>query len=410
MDPRFSWMSAAPSSRVMSILNRHGQARFVGGCVRDSLLGAPPGAAGRTDIDIATDILPQDVQRILTDEAIRVVPTGIDHGTVTAIVDKVPLEITTLRSDVTTDGRRATVAFTKDWHEDAQRRDFTINALYLSTQGEVFDPAGGVEDLKARRVRFIGDAAHRIEEDALRILRFLRFSARFAEDLDPLSWDACIAAKDALNALSKERIWQETAKIITHSRGTWALVQAAEKGLLAEILPKPAEVAILDQLHRNEAEVAVDLALAALWPQATRAEFQAAFKPPKAVLGGVEAIRRAYEEAQQESDIQVLLYHHGAAACRGAGALARARGQSLPGALDAVTIATTAIPSFPFRGQDILDRGVAPGPDVTRLLKAIEAAWMKAGFPQEAEELTRLLDQVLAAESGTGPAPGEEGR
>ena len=188
-----------------------GKARYVGGAVRDGLLGLAV-----NDLDIATTLAPQDVLDRLKAAEIKAVPTGIDHGTITAVIAGWPVEITTLRRDVSTDGRRATVAYTDDWREDAARRDFTINALYADPlSGEIADYFGGVADLEARRLRFIGDADARIAEDHLRILRYFRFLARYGDDeLDNMAYAACVSAANSLMALSRERIADELLKLL----------------------------------------------------------------------------------------------------------------------------------------------------------------------------------------------------
>ncbi|NJM35940.1 MAG: CCA tRNA nucleotidyltransferase, partial [Rhodomicrobium sp.] len=204
-------MTSPPASTVVAALEtaRPGGARFVGGCVRDSLLGVP-----FKDIDVATTLRPDEVVGALRDAGLRSAPTGIEHGTVTGIVSGVGVEITTLRADVSTDGRRATVAFTTDWAVDARRRDFTLNALYATPHYEVFDAVGGLEDLAAKRVRFIDAPRDRIREDYLRILRFFRFSARFAGGFDENGLRACAEERAGLKRLSAERVGDEMSSIL----------------------------------------------------------------------------------------------------------------------------------------------------------------------------------------------------
>ena len=205
------WMRAPQTMRVMNALGS-GNARFVGGCVRNMLLGLEVG-----DVDIATVWTPGEATKRLEGAGIKVVPTGIDHGTVTAVVDKIPFEITTLRKDIETDGRRAVVGFTTDWREDALRRDFTMNTLLADMDGHIYDPTGeGIKDLEVGKVRFVGDPATRIQEDYLRILRFFRFHAAYGKgepDSDALA--ACRAAAGKISTLSRERITQEFFKILS---------------------------------------------------------------------------------------------------------------------------------------------------------------------------------------------------
>src|SRR5690606_38179337 len=214
-----------------------------GGCVRNALMGEPV-----ADIDIATTETPQEAQALLEAKGIKVVPTGIDHGTITAVTPTRHFEITTLRVDVATDGRRADVAFTQDWVADASRRDFTMNALYCDADGTVHDPLGGREDIKARRVRFIGDAHERIREDYLRILRFFRFHAWYGKgEPDAASLRACAEEKEGLRQLSGERVRDELLKIASADNAGEAFRQMAAAGILAVVLP---EASRLDRFEK----------------------------------------------------------------------------------------------------------------------------------------------------------------
>ncbi len=230
-----SWFSKPGLQRIFSLLNADGgEARVVGGAVRNALMGLPVG-----DIDMATTLPPQDVVERAKDAGIKAVPTGIDHGTVTLVVDGEGYEVTTLRRDVTTDGRHAEVAFGTDWKEDAERRDLTINALYADASGEVIDLIGGLADIETKTVRFIGDAATRIAEDHLRILRFFRFFAYYGSgrpDADGLR--ASARAKDKLSTLSAERVWSEMKKLLSADDPSRALLWMRQAGVLAQILPR----------------------------------------------------------------------------------------------------------------------------------------------------------------------------
>jgi len=237
--PPQPWMEAPETRAVLAALG--GEGRFVGGCVRDTLLGRAVG-----DIDIATPLTPDEVTRRLNAAGIKVAPTGLTHGTVTAVASGKPFEITTLRHDVETDGRHARVAFTDDWAEDAKRRDFTMNALFLEADGAVFDPMGGLGDLRAHRVRFVGDPMTRIREDVLRILRFYRFHAHYgAGEPDPSARVACRALAHLLPNLSRERVAAELLKLLAAADPVPALRLMKEDGVLAQILP---EAPRLDQL------------------------------------------------------------------------------------------------------------------------------------------------------------------
>ncbi|MGA7489775.1 MAG: CCA tRNA nucleotidyltransferase, partial [Xanthobacteraceae bacterium] len=246
-----AWLAEAPLSDLLAVLDRAGEeARVVGGAVRNALLGEPLG-----DIDIATTALPDEVTRRVQAAGLKAVPTGIEHGTLTVVAAGRPFEVTTLREDVETFGRRATVAYGRDWKRDAERRDFTMNALSASRDGIVHDYVGGLADITARRVRFIGDAGQRIAEDYLRILRFFRFHAAYGEGaLDPEGLAACIAARGGLERLSRERIRMELLKLLMARRAAPALAAMTEAGLLEQVLggvPLLASFANMVKLERG---------------------------------------------------------------------------------------------------------------------------------------------------------------
>src|SRR6266404_5564793 len=223
------WLKSGPTARVLQLLNGNGEeARVVGGAVRNALLKVPTG-----DIDIATTALPDEVMRRAAAAGLKTVPTGIEHGTVTLVVDAHPFEVTTLREDVETFGRKAKVVFGRDWRRDAERRDFTMNALSLARDGTIHDHVGGLADLEARRVRFIGDPATRIAEDYLRILRFFRFHATYGRGVpDPAGLAACIAAREGLSHLSRERVRMEIVKLLLAPHVVPTLAVMTEAGLL----------------------------------------------------------------------------------------------------------------------------------------------------------------------------------
>src|SRR6201996_6519457 len=235
-------MTGLETRAVLAALD--GEGKFVGGAVRNALLNKPV-----ADIDIATPLLPDDVVARLKKAGLGAVPTGIEHGTVTAVVNGKPLEITTLRRDVSTDGRRATVAFTTDWAEDAQRRDFTMNALYADADGEILDTVGGIADLQAGHVRFVGDPITRIKEDYLRILRLFRFHAWYGKgELDDAALKASAAEKAGLAQLSGERIQKEMLKLLAAENPAPVLRVMAASGILGEILPGDLNIARLERL------------------------------------------------------------------------------------------------------------------------------------------------------------------
>ncbi|HWU04426.1 MAG TPA: CCA tRNA nucleotidyltransferase [Novosphingobium sp.] len=390
MDKRLTdaaWLAREDLAGLVAALD--GALRWVGGAVRDSLLGASV-----KDIDAATPLLPEQVIELCRAAGIRTVPTGIDHGTVTALLPGGPVEITTLRHDVSTDGRRATVAFAQEWHEDAARRDFTINALYVDpVSREIFDYFGGLEDLAARRVRFIGDARQRIREDHLRILRYFRFQARFGTTpADAEAESACTELAATLKGLSRERIGMECMNLLGLPAPAATVARMAELGVLAVILPEADPAALPPLIAAEQAHTIAPDALRRL----------AALLPPDVTLAEQVASRFRLSGAQKKRLAQ-------AAARDGLVgnpcALAYRLGEA--GALDRLLIAGAPIaplpgwpiPSMPLKGGDIVARGVKAGPMVARLLQRLETRWIEAGFP-DAQATTALLDAVLAEDGG----------
>jgi len=246
-----TWMAWPQTRLVMEALSAGGQEpRFVGGCVRDTLLGLPV-----KDVDIATPEIPEKVIELIEKAGLRAVPTGINHGTITAVSDGVPFEITTLRRDIETYGRRARVGFTKDWAEDAARRDLTLNALYCDLNGNVSDPVGGWVDLKAGRIRFVGDARTRIEEDILRILRYFRFFAFYGcGPADEAALSACREMAPLIKNLSVERVWKELSTLLLAPDPTLTLSLMATHGILPHLLPEAVRIDLLGPLVRVEVE------------------------------------------------------------------------------------------------------------------------------------------------------------
>ncbi len=393
--PDAEWRARPGLDRIVAALRADGGAvKIVGGAVRDTLLGLPV-----TDIDLATPLLPPDVTRRLAAADIKVIPTGIAHGTVTAIASGDHHEITTLRRDVETDGRRATVAFAGDWREDAARRDFTINALYADPEtGAVDDYFGGIDDLGAGRVRFIGDAATRIAEDHLRILRFYRFAARFGRgDLDAVSHAAVVTARQSLKSLSRERIADEFGKILALSNPRAIIGQMALDGMFAVMLPELDDdfAKTLDRLIANEVAAGVEIAphrrLAALLPADPAIAEQVA--------------SRLRLSTQQRKYLAAVAGHRGAVA-RPVRQLAHAIGieaardvHLISGDAEAVRVlAGWHVPMLPIKGGDIVARGVEVGPEVARILKEVEAAWVVEDFPN-AERVAELVDQKIGRTS-----------
>jgi poly(A) polymerase len=400
------WLSDPAVRRLLEALDAGGvEARFVGGCVRDALLGIAGG-----DIDLATPARPKAVIAALETAKIKALPTGLDHGTVTAVVDVAAkprhFEITTLRRDVATDGRHAIVAFGVDWDEDAARRDFTINAIYLSPEGTLYDPVGGRADLAARRVRFVGDAATRIAEDVLRILRYYRFEARFgAGDGDAAARAACRDAAARLPSLSAERVWRELRGLLSLDDPIRALRMMNEDGVLATILPEATRLdrfaAIARPLGGSERPfpdiplrlaALIDIDRAGAIAVAERLRLSAddrnrladLAKPwPLAPDARDKAQRRAVYRLGRERycDLALLLLAEER--------LGRTRFVKL------TTLAQTwTIPAFPIGGDDVTALGMAPGPRVGWLLAAVKRWWEEGDFAADRTACLARLKQI----------------
>lgn len=368
--------------------------RWVGGAVRDSLLGA-----GVHDVDCATLLTPDLVIDRCRAAGIRTVPTGIEHGTVTAILKDGPVEITTLRRDVATDGRRATIAFAADWREDAARRDFTINALYAHPETlEIADFFGGLADLEARRVRFIGDARARIAEDHLRILRYFRFQARFGAELDAAAESACGELAHTLKGLSRERIAAELLALLALPDPHPTLERMRANGVLGVILPEAcaAQLAALARLIAAEAEQGF---------ASDPVRRLAALLPPSPDVAEMVAARLRLSKAQRNRLV--------CAAERSAGDAANphtlAYRLTVPLAIDRLLLTGADarglrewnVPAFPLKGGAIVARGVSAGPDVARILQQVESRWVAEGFPDSAR-IAAMLDEALAARPKAG--------
>ncbi len=406
---RRPWMEAPATQAVMRALQRAGGAdgaRFVGGCVRNAVLDRPV-----DDIDIATVLTPDQVMQALSDADIRSVPTGVEHGTVTALCEGRPFEITTLRRDVSTDGRRAVVAFTQDWTEDARRRDFRLNALYMDAEGRIYDPLGhGVEDAKAGRIVFVGDPLTRIREDYLRILRYFRFLAWYGRgDPDPAALSACKALKGMLSGRSAERTAKELFKLLAAEdpRPAMALMHGA--GVLSAILPT-AGLERFDALVGIERTILYEndpeLRLAALLPDdpaeaaraverlrlsnAQRDRLTAALaREPRIVpwLSPREVRRAVYR-------IGVRAFHDRVKLAWAAQVKPKLAGQWRK--LLALGESWTA-PEFPLTGEDAIAAGLAQGPLVGRVLQEVEDWWVDEDFPQDRAQALAQLGRVVLA-------------
>jgi poly(A) polymerase len=405
------WMREPATCAVLDALEAGDvEARFVGGVVRDALLGLPIGQPGmRTDIDLASPASPERVTELLEKRGIRVVPTGLAHGTVTAIPAPQPgtpprhFEITTLRRDVETYGRHARVAFDADWAADAARRDFTINAIFLSRDGTLDDPTGGLADLASRRVRFVGDPATRIAEDVLRILRYYRFEARFGVGQgDPAARAACRATAYLLPKLSAERVAQELVRLLETVDPSTALRMMAEDGVLGVILPEARRLDRLarmiavdpdpDPLRRLAGLIAVDADGARA--VAERLRFPNAWRDR---LGGL-APPWPFDPHREAAAQRRALYRLGAGRYRDLALLQAAEGLLSPERLaELLALATNwTPPNFPLTGHDVTALGVAPGPRVGALLDAVERWWEEADFaPDRTRCLARLTELLI---------------
>jgi poly(A) polymerase len=405
LDPkRHAWMTAPETRAVLEALG--GQGKFVGGAVRNALLGKPV-----ADIDIATPLLPDAVVAILKKAGLGAVPTGIEHGTVTAVANGKPLEVTTLRRDVSTDGRRATVAFTADWAEDAQRRDFTMNALYADAEGEVLDTVGGVEDLKAGRVRFVGDPATRIREDYLRILRLFRFHAWYGKgEMDSDALHAAAEGKAGLAQLSGERVQKELLRLLEADDPAPVLRTMAATGILSELLPGALDIARLEHIARIDAEAFFKpdpvLRLAALLPpDAAAAEALAnKLKLSNAYADRIVDLANAREKIVSYLSVKEtrkLLYRLGAARFKDRIFLKWAEDPKESNAINWRMLLAVADswerPTFPLSGREVMMAGVPQGPLIGRILEEVEDWWVDADFIEDEFSLAERLKAVVQA-------------
>lgn len=407
--PRVSgvWINSKPLRKVFAAFAAANvEARVVGGAVRNALIDRPV-----SDVDIATTAEPEDVIRLARKAGLGAYPTGIDHGTITVVADGVSFEVTTLRRDVETDGRHAVVAFTTSWEEDAKRRDFTINALYCGEDGTIYDPIGGLDDLRKRRVRFIGDADARIREDYLRILRFFRFSADYGKgQLDPAGLAAVTALKDGLSRLAAERIRSEMLKLLAAPKAAEVVRAMYDNGILELVIPADADPECLARLQAIEralgqpSDAIAGLAALAV-PDPSRAETIAQrlrlSNAEAASLETAAIVDPALNPDAPEAAARVALYRLGPEAFRRAVRVAWAR--SGASAADVAWRRRSLLadrwkaPQMPFTGSDVLAQGVAPGPAVGNVLKAFESWWLANDFPADAERHNRKLKDLAAA-------------
>ena len=401
-----AWLTGGSLAYLLGLLDRDGEeARVVGGAVRNALIGQLVG-----EIDIATTALPDEVIRRAQAAHLRTVPTGIEHGTVTIVCEGIPFEVTTLREDVETYGRKAKVAFGRDWRRDAERRDFTINALSASRDGSVHDYVGGLDDLEARRVRFIGDAAARIAEDYLRILRFFRFHAAYGEgEPDRAALHACIAARDGLASLSRERVRMELLKLLATRRAGEAVGVMADAGLMVSILGG------VPYLRSFEKVIAIEAA-SGVKPDAVRRIGALAVLVEEDAQRLFERLRLSNAERDRlhvmadgwwrvGADLtpraaRALLYRLGPAGFADRVLLAWSRSQDEPGDSrwrDILMLPDQwQPPAFPIGAAEMISRGVAKGPALGAALRAAEASWIAADFPTDSEAISAIAADAVA--------------
>ena len=369
------WLRSPAVSQVMEAI---GEGYFVGGCVRNTLLREPV-----SDIDIATPLIPDAVIDRLANAGLKSVPTGVAHGTVTAVAEGEGIEITSFRADVATDGRHATVAFTTDMTEDARRRDFTMNALYADADGTVIDPLGGLPDLQARRVRFIEDPETRIREDYLRILRFFRFHAWYGSDgLDAGGLAACANLADGLERLARERIGQEMRKLLRAPDPAPAVAAMARSGVLQRCLPGATPDMLAPLVHLEQMLDETPDWIARL------VSIGGDDIAPRLRLSRREAatLTRFQAAVADSRPPAVLAYVHGAAAARGACLIRAVLSGHVPETLDS-EIHRGATAQLPLAAKDLIAAGLSPGPDLGERLAQAEAAWIDSDFSLDTDAL-----------------------
>jgi poly(A) polymerase len=399
------WLASGPAARVLGLLNADGEeARVIGGAVRNALMRIP-----LADIDIATTAVPEEVIRRAKRAAIKSVPTGIEHGTVTLVVDGHPFEVTTLREDTETYGRKAKVAFGRDWVRDAERRDFTINGLSVDASGVVHDHVGGLADIEARRVRFIGDPAQRIAEDYLRILRFFRFHAAYgAGEVDRAGYLACISGRAGIAGLSAERIRMEMLKLVVANGAAGAVVAMGDGGLLLPLFGGVAYTGPFAAMIEIEG-------LMGLAPSATRRLAALTVAVTEDARRIASRLRLSNAEAKaldsmghrwwrlpgmDEARAKRRLYRLDEEPYRDRLLLAWARTGADRDVDQWRALATLPqrwrAPHFPLRASDFIARGIAEGPALGHVLTLAEDAWLAADFPLDPQVLSGIADQTVS--------------
>lgn len=385
------WLNDPATRAVIAALEAAGGpgcARFVGGCVRNALMGQVI-----DDVDIATTLKPEETKAAIEAAGLKAVPTGMAHGTVTAVSGRKPYEITTLRQDVSTDGRNATVAFTDDWAEDAARRDFRLNALYADASGEVFDPTGhGVSDAAEGRIVFVGEPETRIREDYLRILRFFRFYAWYGRgEPDAEAMAACAALAEGMTRLSAERVSKEMLKLLAAPDQRRAVAAMREAGVLAQVLPEATDLATFEAMVERSPEA--EMRLMALLPpdQDVVKAVAVRFRLSNAVRDRLTAAARAWavvDLTMTGQAARAALYRQGRPGFKDA--VVRRWAEAADGAVEARQLLALAdswtVPRLPVGGRELAQQGLEPGPETGRVLKAFEDGWIADDFPTEGHE------------------------
>lgn len=402
-----SWLKTPQVQAVFAALEaaKPSGSRFVGGCVRNTLMGRAV-----DDIDIATQLTPENTLKALEAADIRAIPTGIEHGTVTAIIDKNPFEITSLRRDVETDGRRAVVAFTEDWEVDARRRDFRLNAIYADLDGTLYDPTGGgLDDAAAGRVIFIGDPDQRLREDYLRILRFFRFNAWYGAKIDAGGLAACARHKDGLDKIAAERIWKELKKLLSASWAHPAITDMQRAGILDIILPHWLHAGLPMDTDVTAGSYVEDI-------EDSETAYDLSIDPLRRLMGllpieksAMMATADALKLSNQERDrllVQTKLagYYESAADVRrdqylfGREAMLDWVAQITDYNVWEILKANPDVPVFPLRGDDLVKAGLEAGPAIGDLLRELENWWIGGDFCAEKAELLEELERRLKAD------------
>lgn len=385
---------------VVALHDEHGGPRYVGGAVRDTLLGLDV-----SDVDLATALRPETVIDRLEAARIKAIPTGLDHGTITAVVDGKNYEITTLRRDVATDGRRATVAFATDWKEDAARRDFTINALYADPQaGDIFDYFGGLQDLETGIIRFIGDADQRIAEDFLRILRYFRFLARYGHGaIDADAIRACAKGAHGLTALSRERIAQELTRLLSLANPVTSIALMAENGIFAPFLPELSDSAsgalkrLVEREQQHGQPVSLPARLLTLLPADAIVVEKVAARLKLSNRLRESLAKRSTMPQPTCQNIRAIAYRSSIDCARDV-AMLNANAAILQECL--AKLEGWSVPQIGLKGGELIGLGLPAGPLVARTLQAIEANWISEDFPaqrRQAEIARQAVAEALLA-------------